>query len=124
MVWIGWPAASRSRMRFQSLRAITELGYDCCSEPRLLTTSAAVQSRLIPANRGDAHADCALSCAKRGAVLGIRTDEGVYTITGEYTFEQNKRLIPLVARQVVATGEVSETEELRTIRIASIELAK
>lgn len=76
------------------------------------------------ANHGDAHADCALSCAKRGAVLGVLTDDGVYTIVGEYTFEQNKRLIPLVARQVVATGEVSETEELRTIRIASIELAK
>ena len=76
------------------------------------------------ANHGDAHADCALSCAKRGAVLGILTDDGVYTIVGEYTFEQNKRLIPLVARQVVATGEVSETEALRTIRIDSIELAK
>ena len=71
-------------------------------------------------NAGDAHVDCALSCARRGATLGIRTADGVYTITGEYTAEMNRRLIEFVARTVEATGEVSERDGRRTIRIREI----
>jgi hypothetical protein len=73
-------------------------------------------------NAGDAHVDCALSCARRGATLGIRTVDGVYTITGEYTAEMNRRLIEFVARTVEATGEVSERNGRRTIRIREIKL--
>jgi hypothetical protein len=73
-------------------------------------------------NIGDAHVDCALSCARRGATLGIRTADGVYTITGEYTAEMNRRLIEFVARTVEATGEVSERDGRRTIRIREIKL--
>ena len=71
---------------------------------------------------GDAHVDCALSCARRGATLGIRTVDGVYTITGEYTGEMNRRLIEFVARTVEATGEVTERDGRRTIRIRAIRL--
>ena len=73
-------------------------------------------------NAGDAHVDCALSCARRGATLGIRTVDGVYTITGEYTAELNRRLIEFVARTVEATGDVSERNGRRTIRIREIKL--
>ena len=48
-------------------------------------------------NVGSAHADCALSCAKRGATMGIMTPDGVYTITGDYTADNNKKLIDFVA---------------------------
>jgi len=73
-------------------------------------------------NAGDAHVDCALSCARRGATLGIRTVDGIYTITGEYTAEMNRRLIEFVARTVEATGDVSERSGRRTIRIRAIKL--
>jgi hypothetical protein len=73
-------------------------------------------------NTGDAHVDCALSCARRGAALGILTAEGVYTITGAYTAEVNRRLIPFVGRVVAATGEVDQRDGVRTIRVATIEL--
>ena len=73
-------------------------------------------------NAGNAHVDCALSCARRGATLGILTANGVYTITGEYTAEMNKGLIEFVARTVEATGEVTERNGRRTIRIREIKL--
>jgi hypothetical protein len=75
-------------------------------------------------HRGDAHVDCALSCARKGAVLGVLTADGaLYVITGEFTTEANRRLVPFVARDVVATGEIGETEDRRTIRITAIDLA-
>ena len=73
-------------------------------------------------NAGDAHVDCALSCARRGAALGILTAEGVYTITGAYTAEVNRRLIPFVGRAVAATGEMHDRDGVRTIRLETIEL--
>jgi hypothetical protein len=73
-------------------------------------------------NAGAAHVDCALSCARRGATLGIRTADGVYTITGEYTAEMNRRLTEFVAQTVEATGEVTERDGRRTIRIREIKL--
>jgi hypothetical protein len=71
-------------------------------------------------NAGDAHVDCALSCARRGATLGILAGDGVYIITGEYTAAANTRLIEFVARRVEATGEVTERDGRRTIRVRSI----
>ena len=73
-------------------------------------------------NAGDAHVDCALSCARRGATLGILAADGVYVITGEYTAGQRK-LIEFVARRVEATGEVTERDGRRTIRVRAITLA-
>ncbi len=74
-------------------------------------------------NAGDAHVDCALSCARRGAVLGIQAADGVYIITGQYTAEANAKLIAFVARQVEASGEVAERNGRRTIRVRDIKLA-
>ena len=74
-------------------------------------------------NAGGAHVDCALSCARRGATLGVLTADGVYVITGEYTAEANKRLIEFVARKVEVTGEATERDGRRTIRVRAIKLA-
>ena len=75
------------------------------------------------ANSGAAHVDCALSCARRGATLGVLTTDGLFIITGEYATEANKRLIEFVARTVEVTGEVTERDGRRTIRVRSIQLA-
>jgi hypothetical protein len=77
-----------------------------------------------PGNRGSSHADCALSCAKRGARLGLLTDDAVYTITGEYTRENNRRLIEFVARTVRASGEVTERDGQKLLDLNAIEIAK
>ena len=73
-------------------------------------------------NRGASHADCALSCARRGAVLGLRTADGVYTITGPFTLDSNKKLIEFVATTVKATGVVTQKDGRRLINVSSIVL--
>ena len=71
-------------------------------------------------NVGASHADCALSCAKRGAAMGIMTSDGVYTITGDYTNDKNAKLLDYVAKNVEATGEVSEKDGVKTINVTAI----
>jgi hypothetical protein len=75
-------------------------------------------------NTGSDHADCALSCARRGATMGIRTEDGVYTITGDYTRENNKRLLEFVAQQVEATGEVTEKDGKKLIDVSAMAASK
>lgn len=63
LVCTGSPCAARSFNRLNNFRAINELGYVCCNDPRLLTTSAAEYGRLIPSNRGLCHhASTSLIC--------------------------------------------------------------
>ena len=75
-------------------------------------------------NTGTDHADCALSCARRGATMGILTADGMYTITGDYARENNKRLLEFVAQQVEATGEVTEKDGKKLIDVSAMSLAK
>jgi hypothetical protein len=80
-----------------------------------------VQCTLDDAKNADAdHVDCALSCARRGARMGILTDEGIYTIAGEYTRDNNRKLLAFVARPVEASGEVTEKDGVRVITVTSI----
>jgi hypothetical protein len=74
-------------------------------------------------NKGADHADCALSCARRGAAMGLMTTEGVYTITGDYTKENNKKLLEFVAKQVEATGEVTEKDGKKLIELTALAAA-
>lgn len=75
-------------------------------------------------NTGDDHVDCALSCAKRGARMGVLADDGVYTIAGEYTRDNNKRLLEFVGRPVEATGEVTEKDGIKVITATAIARAR
>src|ERR687897_3327318 len=61
-------------------------------------------------NNGTDHADCALSCARRGGTMGLLTADGVYTITGDYTKENNKKPLEFVARQGQGTGEGTQRD--------------
>ena len=48
------------------------------------------------------------------------TADGVYTITGDYTADNNKKLLDFVAKNVEATGEVGEKDGVKTIDVASL----
>jgi type 1 fimbria pilin len=73
---------------------------------------------------GESHAACAMACAKRGQSQGILTSDAVYTIAnGDYTADNNAKLIEFVAKKVTVTGEVSEKDGQKTITITSIKLA-
>jgi hypothetical protein len=72
---------------------------------------------------GEAHADCAKSCAKRGMPVGILASDGVYEITGAMTQNKNEKLIEYVAKKVEATGEVTTKDGKKTIDVASMKPA-
>ena len=58
--------------------------------------------------RGEAHGACAMDCARRGNQLAILTDDAVYVIRGDYTANNNAKLLDFVGRRVDA-GATSRT---------------
>jgi hypothetical protein len=74
--------------------------------------------------KGEAHAACAMKCAQKGAPLAILSTDGLYTITGDYTKENNKQLVAFVAKNVVAKGEATEKDGKLMLDVKSIEAAK
>ncbi len=75
-------------------------------------------------NKGADHESCALSCAKRGAKMGVLTEDGIYVLAGDYTADQNKKLLPYVAKNVTVTGDVMEQDGQKTITATKIETEK
>jgi hypothetical protein len=54
---------------------------------------------------GAAHVSCALDCAKQGKALGLLTDgDGLFKFIGDYTDNDNAKLIPYVGKQVEVKG--------------------
>jgi hypothetical protein len=75
-------------------------------------------------NTGADHEDCALSCARRGAKMGVLTADGIYILAGDYTAEKNKKLLPYVSKQVTVTGDVMDHDGEKTIHATNIEAEK
>src|SRR5215218_5851383 len=75
------------------------------------------------AGKGEAHASCAMSCAKSGQPVGILTADAIYTVTGDYSANKNAKLLDFVAKNVIVTGEVSEKDGVKSINVKSIKLA-
>jgi hypothetical protein len=75
------------------------------------------------AGKGDAHAACAMSCAKRGQPVGVLTADAIYTVTGDYAANKNAKLLDFVAKKVIVTGEVTEKDGVKSINVKSIKLA-
>jgi hypothetical protein len=74
-------------------------------------------------NTGAGHSDCALSCAKKGAVMGILTADGVYTISGDYAADNNKKLLEFISKNVEATGDVTEKDGKKIIAVTEMKAA-
>lgn len=75
------------------------------------------------AGKGEAHAACAMSCAKSGQPVGVLTADAIYSITGDYTANKNAKLLDFVAKKVIVTGEVTEKDGVKSINVKSIKLA-
>ena len=76
------------------------------------------------AGHGDAHASCAMVCAKKGQPLGILTADAVYTVKGDYAANNNAKLLDFVAKNVTVTGEVTEKDGQKVINVKSIKLVQ
>src|SRR5688500_17118064 len=72
------------------------------------------------AGKGDAHASCAMVCAKKGQPVGILTADAVYTVTGDYAANSNAKLLDFVAKNVIVVGEVTEKDGQKMINVKSI----
>lgn len=70
------------------------------------------------------HAECALQCSKKGMPVGILAADGVYTIIGDMTADDNKALIKFVNKRVTATGTVKEEDGKRLITVTAISFEK
>ncbi len=75
------------------------------------------------AGKGDAHAACAMACAKMGEPVGLLTADAIYTITGDYATNKNAKLLDFVAKKVIITGEVTEKDGAKSINVKSIKWA-
>jgi hypothetical protein len=68
-------------------------------------------------------ADCAVSCAKKGAPLALLTSDGkLYTITGGLAENKNEKLIAHVAHTVEVTGDVTEKDGKMMIAADSLKM--
>ena len=70
------------------------------------------------------HVACMVRCAQNGDPIGILTDDGLYTITGDWASRNSDRLEELMATQVHATGETSTTDGGRLLEVSTIEPAR
>ena len=71
---------------------------------------------------GAAHVSCAIDCAKQGKPLGLLTDgDGLFKFVGDYTENNNAKLIPFIGKQVEVKGTrdrfTDYTIAIRPIRI-------
>jgi hypothetical protein len=54
---------------------------------------------------GAGHLSCAVDCAKQGKPLGLLTDgDGLFKFVGDYTENNNAKLLPYVGKQVEVKG--------------------
>src|ERR671925_170631 len=77
----------------------------------------ACQTKKAPGGQGDAHKGCASACAKKGAAMGIMASDAVYEIAGDYSANNNAKLLDFVATRVEATGEVTEKDGKKIITV-------
>jgi hypothetical protein len=82
------------------------------------------QVKKAPGGQGEAHKGCANACAKKGAQMGILAEDAVYEIQGDYSANNNAKLMEFVAAQVEATGEVTEKDGKKVITVTSMKAAK
>ena len=89
-----------------------------------LLVEAGCGSHLGDTSPSDEHVACMVRCARNGDPVGILTDDGLYTITGDWVANNGDTLADLMAKQVEATGETSDSGGQLVIELSTIELAR
>ena len=76
-------------------------------------------------NVGEAHKECAATCAKKCQPMAILTEDGkLYQITGDLAANNNAKLVPHVTHTVEVTGDVSEKDGKMMIDAKDLKMAK
>jgi hypothetical protein len=61
-----------------------------------------------------------MRCARRGDPMAILTSDGQYLVEGDYTANNNAKLLDFVGKPVEAKGNVTESEGRKAINIAAM----
>ncbi len=78
-----------------------------------------------PAAAGHANEECGAEAAKRGQPLAILGADGtIYIIKGYWTKNKNEKLIEWVAKKVNATGDVSDVNGKKVLKLSALDAAK
>ena len=107
---------------FVAALAIPAFAADVTVKGEVVDISCATTKK--EAGKGEAHAACAMSCAKRGQPVGIMTADAIYTVTGDYAANNNAKLLDFVAKMVTVTGAVTEKDGVKSINVTKIAAAK
>ncbi len=60
--------------------------------------------------------DCAVDCAKKGAMMALLTEDGkLYQLGGGLAADKNAKIIAHISHTVEVTGDVTETDGKMTI---------
>jgi hypothetical protein len=74
---------------------------------------------------GDAHKECAVTCAKKGQAVALVTEDGkVYSVTGDLAADKNAKLVAHMTHTVEITGDVTEKDGKMMIAADTLKLAK
>ncbi len=72
-------------------------------------------------SKGEAHAKCAMACAKSGVPLAILDDHGrLYMPIAVEHKDQNAKLMPFIERRVKVTGTFMEKGGLKGVAIRTV----
>lgn len=74
--------------------------------------------------RGEAHAAHAMTLAKQGAAMAVLAEDGLYVVTGDYTANNNAKLLDFVAKRVEAKGTISERDGGKYVNVAAMAVLK
>ena len=106
---------------------VVAMGLSVTTEEQTVTgmlVEAGCGANLGENGPSDDHVACMVRCGKRGEPLGIVTDEGLYTITGEWAKNNTPALLDLMAEEVSATGAVREDGGQRILELIAISPAR
>lgn len=108
---------------FVAALAMPAFAADMTVKGEVVDIACATDKERKDGGKGEAHAACALACAKKGMPVGILTADAIYTVTGDYAANKNAKLLDFVAKKVIVTGEVTEKDGVKSINVKSIKLA-
>jgi hypothetical protein len=76
------------------------------------------------AGRGEAHAAHAMTIAKQGEPMAVLAEDGLDIVPGDYTANNNAKLLDFVAKRVEAKGTISERDGRKYVSVAAMIVLK
>lgn len=112
--------------------AITLMAWASTSTARATAADETITGRLVEsgcaamgsAEPSEEHVACMVRCAKDGDPIGILTDDGIVTITGDWAATHPGDLVDMMAKQVRATGKTTVAGGKTLLQVSTIELAR